>query len=109
MLTNSLRLSLGQAVKLAGQTIPAVAAAAGSAKPDETVREELTRKYRASTLRLLGLDVFFSDRLSVALRDKGTRHDLIGAVFALPGQDDLALIVRRVEALQEFQRLHTSR
>ena len=33
------------------------------------------------------------------LREKGARHDLIDAVFALPGQDDLLMIVRRVEAL----------
>lgn len=45
---------------------------------------------------------FFADRLKVALRDKGVRHDLIDAVFALGGQDDLTLIVRRVEALQNF-------
>jgi glycyl-tRNA synthetase beta chain len=42
---------------------------------------------------------FFADRLKVYLREKGARHDLIDAVFALPGQDDLLLIVRRVEAL----------
>ena len=36
------------------------------------------------------------------LRDKGARHDLIDAVFSLGGQDDLALIVKRVEALGEF-------
>jgi glycyl-tRNA synthetase beta chain len=45
---------------------------------------------------------FFADRLKVHLRDKGARHDLIDAVFALGGQDDLALIVKRVEALSEF-------
>ena len=45
---------------------------------------------------------FFADRLKVYLRDKGARHDLIDAVFALPGQDDLLLIVRRVEALARF-------
>ncbi len=42
---------------------------------------------------------FFADRLKVYLRDKGARHDLIDAVFALPGQDDLLMIVWRVEAL----------
>ena len=36
------------------------------------------------------------------LREKGARHDLIDAVFSLGGQDDLALIVKRVEALGEF-------
>ena len=45
---------------------------------------------------------FFADRLKVYLRDQGARHDLVDAVFALPGQDDLLLIVRRVEALQTF-------
>ncbi len=45
---------------------------------------------------------FFGDRLKAALREKGIRHDLIDAVFALRGQDDLVLIVRRVEALQNF-------
>ncbi len=45
---------------------------------------------------------FFGDRLKVYLRDQGTRHDLIDAVFALPGQDDLLMIVRRVEALSRF-------
>ena len=51
------------------------------------------------------LDLFLEfvvDRLKVALRDKGVRHDLIDAIFALGGQDDLVLIVRRVEALQNF-------
>jgi glycyl-tRNA synthetase beta chain len=45
---------------------------------------------------------FFADRLKVHLREKGARHDLIDAVFALGGQDDLALIVKRVEALEAF-------
>jgi glycyl-tRNA synthetase beta chain len=45
---------------------------------------------------------FLGDRLKVYLRDQGARHDLIGAVFALPGQDDLLMIVRRVEALGRF-------
>jgi glycyl-tRNA synthetase beta chain len=45
---------------------------------------------------------FFADRLKVHLREKGARHDLIDAVFALGGQDDLALIVKRVEALDQF-------
>ena len=45
---------------------------------------------------------FFADRLKVHLREKGARHDLIDAVFSLGGQDDLALIVKRVDALGEF-------
>lgn len=45
---------------------------------------------------------FFSERLKIYLRERGARHDLIDAVFALPGQDDLLLIVSRVEALGRF-------
>jgi glycyl-tRNA synthetase beta chain len=45
---------------------------------------------------------FFADRLKVQLRDQGARHDLVDAVFALENQDDLVLIVRRVEALGQF-------
>ncbi|MWV21228.1 glycine--tRNA ligase subunit beta [Methylobacterium sp. 2A] len=48
------------------------------------------------------LFAFFADRLKVYLRDQGARHDLIDAVFALPGQDDLLMVVRRVEALGQF-------
>ncbi|MGH6810984.1 MAG: glycine--tRNA ligase subunit beta [Methylocella sp.] len=45
---------------------------------------------------------FFSERLKIYLRERGARYDLIDAVFALPGQDDLFLIVSRVEALGRF-------
>jgi glycyl-tRNA synthetase beta chain len=45
---------------------------------------------------------FFADRLKIQLREQGARHDLVDAVFALEGQDDLVLIVRRVEALGKF-------
>ncbi len=54
---------------------------------------------KISKLKLVDLLAFFADRLKVYLREKGARHDLIDAVFALPGQDDLLMIVRRVEAL----------
>lgn len=59
---------------------------------------------KKSAAELLSIDLlsFFADRLKVFLRDQGKRHDLIDAVFALGGQDDLALIVRRVEALDAF-------
>jgi len=57
---------------------------------------------------------FFADRLKIQLREQGSRHDLVDAVFALGApstegttgqqnvQDDLLLIVRRVEALGKF-------
>jgi glycyl-tRNA synthetase beta chain len=46
--------------------------------------------------------LFVADRLKVQLREQGARHDLVDAVFALEGQDDVVLIVRRVEALGQF-------
>jgi glycyl-tRNA synthetase beta chain len=45
---------------------------------------------------------FLADRLKAQLRDQGARHDLVDAVFSLERQDDLVLIVRRVEALGTF-------
>ena len=45
---------------------------------------------------------FFADRLKIQLRDQGARYDLVDAVFALGGQDDLLMIVRRIEALGKF-------
>ncbi|HET7576089.1 MAG TPA: glycine--tRNA ligase subunit beta [Sphingomicrobium sp.] len=45
---------------------------------------------------------FFADRLKVQQRDAGVRHDLIDAVFALGGEDDLVRLLARVKALQAF-------
>ena len=75
MLENGLRLSIGD---LIGRT--ALADASG-AMPD--------------------LSVFIVNRLKVLLRDKGKRHDLVDAVFAL-GDDDLVRVVARIEALTAF-------
>lgn len=46
--------------------------------------------------------LFLADRLKVALKENGTRHDLIDAVFSLGNEDDLVRLVARVEALQSF-------
>ena len=56
-------------------------------------------KLRKPIVELLA---FFADRLKVQLREQGARHDLVDAVFALEGQDDLLMVVRRVEALGKF-------
>jgi len=45
---------------------------------------------------------FFADRLKAHLREQGVRHDLVQAVFALGGEDDLVRLLARVEALQAF-------
>ncbi|MDH4983788.1 glycine--tRNA ligase subunit beta [Hyphomicrobium sp. D-2] len=67
--------------------------------PSQSVVEQIVYEAHTKAVDLLS---FFADRLKVYLRDKGARHDLIDAIFSLPGQDDLALIVKRVEALSEL-------
>ncbi|THG39885.1 glycine--tRNA ligase subunit beta [Sphingomonas olei] len=54
--------------------------------------------------RIVSGDVldFFADRLKVQQREAGVRHDLIDAVFALGGEDDLVRLLARVKALQSF-------
>lgn len=61
---------------------------------------------RFETSRTVGLAVldFFADRLKVQQREAGIRHDLIDAVFALGGEDDLVRLLARVHALQAFIR-----
>jgi glycyl-tRNA synthetase beta chain len=48
------------------------------------------------------LMVYFAERLKGQLREQGARHDLVDAVFSLGGQDDLLMVVRRVDALGKF-------
>ena len=43
---------------------------------------------------------FFADRLKVALKEQGVRHDLVAAVFALGNEDDLTRLLARVDALK---------
>ncbi|WP_147125491.1 glycine--tRNA ligase subunit beta [Shimia ponticola] len=59
---------------------------------------------RLPSLADLGADLlsFFHDRLKVYLRDRGISHDVIDASLAMPGNDDLVLLVKRAEALQAF-------
>ncbi|EFO34402.1 glycyl-tRNA synthetase, beta subunit [Roseibium sp. TrichSKD4] len=84
VLENKLRLPLAQQLKASLYKI----------KPDlnNEAAEEL----------VTDLLSFFADRLKVHLKDEGARHDLIDAVFALGGQDDLLMVVKRVEALGAF-------
>ncbi|POF34781.1 glycine--tRNA ligase subunit beta [Roseibium marinum] len=65
--------------------------------------EEPNIEYRQSS-EVLAKELlsFLADRLKVHLKDEGARHDLIDAIFALDGQDDLLMVVRRVEALGKF-------
>ncbi|MEM5580873.1 glycine--tRNA ligase subunit beta [Roseibium sp. AS2] len=82
VLENNLRLNLGAAMRSALDLQSADVADPAAVVPD--------------------LLAFLGDRLKVHLRDEGARHDLIDAVFALEGQDDLLRVVSRVEALGKF-------
>jgi glycyl-tRNA synthetase beta chain len=62
----------------------------------------ITRRKSDESAEIDDLIDFLADRLKIQLREQGARHDLVDAVFALENQDDLLLIVRRVEALGKF-------
>jgi len=85
-----IRLIVENALRLSLMKVAASALAGLSVKPADA--EKLPSD----------LLTFFADRLKVQLREQGARHDLVDAVFALGGQDDLLMIVRRVEALGKF-------
>lgn len=59
-------------------------------------RDDFVAAYRFTT------PDFLVDRLKVQQREAGVRHDLIDAVFALGGEDDLVRLLARVHALQSF-------
>ena len=61
------------------------------------VNAEASKK--AVTAQASDLLAFLHDRLKVYLRDQGIRHDVIDACLAMPGKDDLTLLVKRAEAL----------
>ena len=75
-----------------------------SRRAEQIARSDLALDTAAEHFHVIVSDLlsFFADRLKVQLRDQGARHDLVDAVFALEGQDDLLMIVRRVEALGKF-------
>ncbi len=51
---------------------------------------------------VMDLLAFFHDRLKVYLRGQDIRHDVIDACLAMPGNDDLTLLVKRARALADF-------
>jgi glycyl-tRNA synthetase beta chain len=64
--------------------------------------EEMDSDPRPDFKSVSDLLSFFHDRLKVFLKDQGIRHDLIDACLAMPGNDDLTLLVKRAEALAAF-------
>ncbi|NDR56882.1 glycine--tRNA ligase subunit beta [Aliiruegeria sabulilitoris] len=69
---------------------------------DQTLFENARRDGLADSLVPSDVLSFFHDRLKVHLRDEGIRHDVIDACLAMPGNDDLVLLVKRAEALADF-------
>ncbi|RYX90005.1 MAG: glycine--tRNA ligase subunit beta, partial [Bradyrhizobiaceae bacterium] len=103
VIDNAIRLQLkavadGHFSVMAG-LVPAIHAS-HAAKKDKAV--DTRDKPAHDSDKAVDLLAFFADRLKVQLRDQGARHDLVDAVFALGGQDDLLMVVRRVEALGKF-------
>jgi glycyl-tRNA synthetase beta chain len=64
---------------------------------ENNIRLPLKKFFEADDLM-----AFFADRLKVQMREKGVRHDVVDAVFALGGEDDLVRLLARVEAVQSF-------
>ena len=67
-----------------------------------TAPEELERFSQRAEVAEQHILNFLADRLKVQQREAGVRHDLIDAVFALGGEDDLVRLLARVRALQDF-------
>ena len=68
----------------------------------EHTQEDFKRAKEIAAHATVDLISFFHDRLKVFLKDQGIRHDLIDACLAMPGNDDLTLLVKRAEALAAF-------
>lgn len=68
--------------------------------PSSTSRLELVQQYNRIFMR--DVREFIVDRLKAQQREAGVRHDLIDAVFALGGENDLVRLIARVKALQSF-------
>ncbi len=68
---------------------------------ENKIRLPLREAIEASAFDGEGVLAFLADRLKVSLRERGARHDLVDAIFAL-GDDDLVRVIRRIEALSAF-------
>ncbi|MBE9558922.1 MAG: glycine--tRNA ligase subunit beta, partial [Proteobacteria bacterium] len=107
---NELRLPLGPLIEAALHNFPenvvfteaSVAYAASRLASGKTAEGEKPTWADISDEIAYALVVFFADRLKAHLKAEGVRHDLISAVFALGGEDDLVRLLARVAALQGF-------
>jgi glycyl-tRNA synthetase beta chain len=69
---------------------------------DPTAVLPVEQRDRKNAATLIEVVAFIFDRLKVQQKEAGVRHDLIDAVFALGGEDDLVRLLARVKALQSF-------
>lgn len=84
MLAHNIRLSIPLMIDKALSQIPK----AKRAQDEKELAAELKR--------------FFGDRLKVALKDQGIRHDIIAATYRDGAEDDMVRLVAKAEALQSF-------
>ncbi|PRY25029.1 glycyl-tRNA synthetase beta chain [Aliiruegeria haliotis] len=89
-----------KSVELLDQVLPALEAEFD--KRIAATKEALPNLRQVAAFRTEDLVGFIHDRLKVHLRDEGIRHDVIDACLAMPGNDDLVLLVKRAEALSDF-------
>ncbi|WP_374651368.1 glycine--tRNA ligase subunit beta [Dongia sp.] len=87
ILDNKLRVRLRDALEIASRTLHESVGALNGRTPKDTIDDLMD---------------FLADRLKVALKEQGTRHDLISAVFALGDEDDLTRLLARVDALKSL-------
>ena len=97
VIENNLRVSLYECFAKANELYP----------PEIRARESVPSAHIDIGAISSSLLVFVIDRLNVHLREKGTRHDLISAVFAIPRhggglEDDLFRLLKKVDAVEEF-------
>jgi glycyl-tRNA synthetase beta chain len=110
ILENGIRLPLSEPIAFAvsgylQQNNPAVREGVDrwtseNTRTHESIRQTVERV--VSAYEGSDLQAFIKDRLKFQMREQGARHDLVDAVFALAGEHDLLLIVRRIEALGRF-------
>ncbi|MCX7287829.1 MAG: glycine--tRNA ligase subunit beta [Rhodobacterales bacterium] len=71
---------------------------------NDRYRDDFPQLREIAEAKLEDLLGFLHDRLKVTLRDQGVSHDIIDACLAMPGNDDLTLLVKRATALSETLR-----
>lgn len=96
---NGLRLPLGRVID---QAIVSVVESCLIVPRSELHSDDIKTLTDQKSIANILLLEFFADRLKVQQKEAGVRHDLIDAVFALGGEDDLVRLLARVHALQAF-------